>query len=88
MGEAVTAIATATGRDITYRPVPPAEYAAVSAAGGVPDALTAALGTLFGWIAQGRNAHLSDGVQRVLRREPRDFTDYVTATAPTGVWHP
>jgi hypothetical protein len=26
-------------------------------------------------------------VQRVLGREPRDFTDYVKATVGTGVWH-
>ena len=46
------------------------------------------LETLCGWIAAGHNAHLSDGVQRALGRPPRDFTDYVAATAPTGVWNP
>ncbi len=36
----------------------------------------------------GRNAHLADGVQRALVREPRDFADYVRDTAATGVWTP
>ena len=78
----------ATGRAIPYRPVTPAEYRAHAAANGIADDDAAVLATLFGWIAAGRNAHLSDGVQRALGRAPRDFTDYVTATAPTGVWNP
>ncbi len=34
----------------------------------------------------GRNAHLSDGVQRALDREPRDFTDYARDAAAAGAW--
>ena len=34
----------------------------------------------------GRNAWLADGVQRALDRPPRDFAEYATATAATGVW--
>ena len=86
--DAVAAIAAATGRRITYRAVTPAEYRAHAAAHGIDDGAAAVLETLFGWIAAGRNAHVSDGVQRALGRAPRDFTDYVTATAPTGVWNP
>ena len=41
---------------------------------------------LFSEVLDGRNAHLADGVQRALGREPRDFSDYVRATAATGVW--
>ena len=33
-----------------------------------------------------RNAHLADGVQRALGREPKDFADYARRTASTGVW--
>ena len=33
-------------------------------------------------------AHLADGVQRALGREPRDFADYARAAAATGVWDP
>jgi hypothetical protein len=36
-------------------------------------------------IFDGRNAHLSDGVQRALGREPRDFSDDARAAAATGV---
>ena len=34
----------------------------------------------------GRNAHLADGVQRAIGREPRDFTDYARDAAASGVW--
>ena len=85
--EAIDTIASATGRTITYRPVSAEEYVAHATAHGLPAGAAEVVAMLSGWIAEGRNAHLSDGVQRVLGREPRDFTDYVTATAPTGVWN-
>ncbi len=33
----------------------------------------------------GRNAHPTDGVQRALGREPRDFADYARDAAASGV---
>ena len=41
---------------------------------------------LFSEVLDGRNAYLTDGVQRALGREPRDFADYARDTAATGVW--
>lgn len=41
---------------------------------------------LFTEVLDGRNAHLTDGVQRALGRPPRDLHDYVPATAATGIW--
>jgi hypothetical protein len=35
----------------------------------------------------GRNAHMTDGVQRALGRPPRDFTDFVREAAADGAWH-
>jgi len=37
-------------------------------------------------VLDGRNAHLTDGVQRALGRQPRDFGDSARAAAATGVW--
>lgn len=85
-GDALAQIATATGRDLRYDPVSSAEFATYAAQRGVSPGLIEALVLLFGWIAEGRNAHLSDGVRRVLGREPRDFTTYAKDTAATGVW--
>jgi steroid delta-isomerase-like uncharacterized protein len=37
-------------------------------------------------VMDGRNASTADGVQRVLGRAPRDFSDYARETAATGLW--
>lgn len=68
-------------------PVSSADFAAYAARRGLPEDFVALLNMLFGWISEGRFAQLADGVQRALGREPRDFADYVRATAATGVWH-
>ena len=44
------------------------------------------LGYLFDTVLDGRNAHLTDGVQRALGREPRDFREYAREVAATGAW--
>lgn len=36
----------------------------------------------------GNNAYVTDDVQRVLGRSPRDFTDYAARTAAAGAWTP
>jgi hypothetical protein len=35
----------------------------------------------------GNNAYVTDGVQRALGREPRDFSAYARETAASGVWN-
>jgi uncharacterized protein YbjT (DUF2867 family) len=85
-GDALAEIATATGRELRYVPVSSAEFATYAAELGLSPGLIEALTLLFGWIAEGRNAHLSDGVQRVLGREPRDFTTYAKTAAAAGAW--
>ncbi len=84
--DALAEIATATGRDLRHVQVSGQEYAALAAEQGSSPGLIEALVLLFGWIEEGRNAHLSDGVRRVLGRDPRDFTDYAKTAAATGVW--
>ncbi|WP_229874993.1 NAD(P)H-binding protein [Streptomyces nojiriensis] len=86
LASVVDEIARATGRVITYRPLPAGEFAAHAVAQGVPEEFAGLLNLLYGWIAEGRFATLADGVQRVLGREPRDFEAYVRTAAATGVW--
>jgi uncharacterized protein YbjT (DUF2867 family) len=86
--EAVGEIAAATGRDITYVPVTVEQYAQAATEHGVPAEVVAALSHVFGEVLDGRNAHLTDGVQRALGRPPRDFADFARQTAASGVWSP
>ena len=46
---------------------------------GVPADVVALLSYLFTEVLDGRNAHVTDGVQRALGRAPRDFRDYARA---------
>ncbi|WP_329625367.1 NAD(P)H-binding protein [Streptomyces sp. NBC_01255] len=80
-------IGGATGRDIAYRPVSPADFTRYATGRGLPEEVAEMLSLLLGWIGEGHFAHLSDGVRRALGREPRDFADFVARTAVTGVWH-
>lgn len=84
--EAVGEIAEAADREVRYVPVSVEQYAAMLAEHGVPATFVGLLIYLFSEVLDGRNAHLTDGVQRVLGREPRDFRDYARHTATTGVW--
>ncbi|WP_330464719.1 NAD(P)H-binding protein [Micromonospora zamorensis] len=84
--EAIGEISTATGRRIDFVQVPPDDYAAALTAEGTPPGVVELLMYLFTTVLDGRNSHLGDGVQRALGRPPRDFADYATDTAATGVW--
>ena len=84
--EAIAEIATATGGDIRYVPVTVDAYVATLREQGVPDDYIWLLEYLTRDVLDGRNEHLSDGVQRALGRAPRDFSDYARATAATGTW--
>jgi uncharacterized protein YbjT (DUF2867 family) len=84
--EAVAEIAEATGREIRYVPVPLDAFASALTEQGVPRDVVDLLTYLFGEVLDGRNAHLTDGVQRALGRQPRDFADYARAVAATGLW--
>jgi uncharacterized protein YbjT (DUF2867 family) len=85
--EAIDEISEAAGREIRYVPVSSEEFAAAAAEQGVPSEVIELLTFLFGEVLDGRNAHVTDGVKRVLDREPRDFAEYVRDAAATGVWN-
>ena len=67
-------------------PVSTSEFTAGLTEAGVPDDVVELLAYLFGEVLDGRNAYLTDGVQRALGREPRDFAEFAQRTAAAGVW--
>jgi uncharacterized protein YbjT (DUF2867 family) len=84
--QAVEAISQAAGREVRYAPVSVEDHASAAAQHGVPAEVVELLTRLFTEVLDGRNAHVADGVQRALGREPRDFAEYARRTAATGVW--
>jgi uncharacterized protein YbjT (DUF2867 family) len=81
--DAAAEISKASGRDVRYMPVTAEEYAAGAS---LPAELVAALTDLFAEVLDGRNAHVTDGVERALGRPARDFADYARTAAKSGVW--
>ncbi len=79
-------ISRASGRNIAYVNVPHDAFVAGVAESGAPEDVVWMLDYLFATVLDGRNAHLTDGVQRALGREPRDFFDYAREIAATDVW--
>ena len=66
--------------------IPKESFATAIADSGAPQEITGLLNYLFDTVLDGRNAYLSDGVQRALGRAPTDFADYTHRTAASGVW--
>lgn len=84
--EAAARIAKATGKDITYHTVTYDEYEAGMRAAGVPEEMIETLLDVFKQTLDGRNQHLTDGVQQALGRKASSFDAYVEQTAAAGVW--
>lgn len=79
-------LSRATGREISYVDVPHDAFVAEVADSGAPKEVVWMLDYLFATVLDGRNAHLTDGVQRALGRPPKDFADYARDVAATGLW--
>jgi uncharacterized protein YbjT (DUF2867 family) len=86
--EAVDEIARAAHREFRYVPVSQEEFESILAEADVPAEFIWLLRYLFTEVLDGRNAHVADGVQRALGREPRDFSEFARDAAATGAWIP
>ncbi|MGW5779045.1 NmrA family transcriptional regulator [Streptomyces sp. NPDC003863] len=74
--EVAAEISRASGRPVVYRPVSETEYAQLLAGFGLPAGEAQWLAALFGTLLDGHNASATDGVKRILGREPRSFTAF------------
>jgi uncharacterized protein YbjT (DUF2867 family) len=84
--EAIREIADATGKNIQYEQVTMEEYAAVLKQYELPDNLIWLVTYLFTEVLDGRNANLTDGVERALGRKPTDFSEFIKKSLASGVW--
>lgn len=74
-------IVTVTGEPVLYTDVEPDEFATSLRGLGYPTEIADLVTMLLVRICTGEEAHLSDGVQRVLGREPRTFADYLGSSS-------
>ena len=75
-----------TGNEITYVQAPHNTFVTEVANSGAPKDVVWILDYLFSTVLDGRNAYLSNGIQRALGRPPKDFADYAHEAAATGIW--
>ncbi|MFC8828429.1 NAD(P)H-binding protein [Streptomyces sp. NPDC057137] len=86
MAEALAEISAAAGREIRYVPLSPEEFVAELRDQGLSAAEAADFAESLSPLRRGLDSHVSDGVRRVLGREPRDFRDFVKSAAAEGAW--
>jgi uncharacterized protein YbjT (DUF2867 family) len=79
-------IARATGREVRYQHIPHEAFMAGMKAEQLPEELTDLIDYLFTTVLDGRNASVSDGVQRALGRAPKDFASYARKAFADGYW--
>ncbi|MER5307339.1 NmrA family transcriptional regulator [Streptomyces sp. NPDC002773] len=76
--EVAAEISRASGRPVAYRAASQAEYAELLTGFGLPADEAGWLAALFATLLDGHNASVTDGVKRVLGRDPRSFTTFAT----------
>ncbi len=82
--DAAAEIGAAAGRDVRLTQISEQDYADGLAGHGVPADVISLLRYLFTVVLDGRNASLTDGVQRALGRPARDIRDYAARAAAAG----
>ncbi|MGW6389168.1 NmrA family transcriptional regulator [Streptomyces sp. NPDC055103] len=76
--EVAAEISRASGRPVVYEAVPEAEYAGLLTGFGLPAPEAEWLAALFATLLDGHNASTTDGVKRILGRDPRAFAAFAT----------
>jgi len=84
--EAIAQIARASGRKIRYVQIPMQAYVVALEQAQLPADFVALIKYLFTEVLDGRNAYVTDGVQRALGRAPRDFAEYARRATAGGAW--
>jgi len=87
--EAIAEISKATGRPISYHPITLKEYTEIMKNAGLPADYIWLFEYLFREVlGNPNNQVVSNDVERVLGRKAKDFSEFASETAKTGVWDP
>lgn len=87
--DVIQEISEATQRDIAFTPITLAAYTNAMKQQGVPSDFIWLVEYLFSEVlVNPSNSEITNDIQKVLNRTPKDFSDYVKETVATGVWNP
>ncbi len=79
-------LSKAIGRPVQFEAVSVPEYAKELVVHGFSQEESLPIAQLIADVMDGRNATLTNGVQRALGREPRDFSEFTRIEAAAGTW--
>lgn len=86
--EVVNEIAEATGRDIQFTAISLSAYTKMMEEQRIPSDYIWLINYLFTEVlGDDDNQVITHGIEQVLGRKPKDFSDYVRETAATGIWN-
>lgn len=86
-GQAVAEIAKATNRNITFQSLTLEEYNQMLQEYQLPEDYIWLVNYLFEQVLDGRNSHITNDIEKILGRKPKDFTTYALQIAKTGIWN-
>ena len=87
--DVIKEIADASGRNISFTPIALPAYTNVMKQQGVPSDVVWLIEYLFSEVlGNPDNAEITDDIEKVLGRKPKDFSEYVQETVATGIWNP
>lgn len=86
MSEVAATLTAAIGRDVTFVPMSKEAYAADISQQGFPGEVANHIADVIALALDGRNAFVTQDVQKVLGRPARDFAVYAQAAAAAGAW--
>jgi uncharacterized protein YbjT (DUF2867 family) len=86
--QAIREISAATGREIAFSPITLDDYESMLMELQVPENFIWLISYLFREVLVEGNSVVTDDIQSILGRRPRDFSEYARETAESGVWNP
>lgn len=85
--EVTEEVAKATGREIQFQEISMDQYKAGMREQQVPEEMIGLLAYLFEVTLLESNSEVTNDVEKVLGRKPKDFSTYAEETAASGVWN-
>lgn len=87
--EVIKEISESTGREIAFTPIALPAYTKMMEQQGVPADYIWLIEYLFSEVlGNPNNSEITNDIEKVLGRKPKDFSEYVKETVITGVWNP
>lgn len=84
--QVIEEISKATGRNIEFQSLTLDENVKLLKEYKLPDDYIWLVNYLFTEVLDGRNASVTNDIEKVLGRKAKDFTEFVKETALTGIW--